>query len=178
MLYRRANINGGTYFFTVNLADRKNTLLLDKIDVLMGEIHKVKKQHPFKLNAMVVLPDHLHAIWTLPPGDHHYAKRWRLIKAGFSRHMPKDERINPSRKLKGERGIWQRRYWEHLIRDNQDFENHVNYIHFNPVKHGYVKRTIEWPYSSFHNYLSKGMLNKDWGNCDDFSVENLFGERK
>ncbi len=143
MQYRRANITGATYFFTVNLANRKNTLLIDEFDQLRIVINKVKKQHPFKLDALVILPDHLHAIWTLPAHDNDFAKRWMLIKAGFSRCIPDDELINKSRQKKGERGIWQRRYWEHLIRDEDDYEKHVNYIHYNPVKHGYVNAAID-----------------------------------
>jgi putative transposase len=140
MQYRRSNTAGGTYFFTVNLQNRQQSLLTNNIDLLRTAIDKVKIAHPFHIDAMVVLPDHLHAIWTLPQGDNDYSKRWQLIKAGFSRGIKNDEYISASRKLKGERGIWQRRYWEHLIRDDADYENHVNYIHFNPVKHGYVNR--------------------------------------
>ena len=120
MRYRRADVAGGTYFFTVNLAERKRTLLVDFIDDLRAVMKKVKKSHPFHIDAMVVLPDHLHAMWTLPVNDANYPMRWSLIKAGFSRRLPKDERRNPSRVAKGERGIWQRRYWEHLIRDVTD----------------------------------------------------------
>ncbi len=110
--YRRADVKGGTYFFTINLAQRHKTLLTDEIDILRLVINKVKKQHPFQLNAMVVLPDHLHALLTLPLDDKDYSTRWGLIKSGFSRQLPKDERINRSRKGKGERGIWQRRFWD------------------------------------------------------------------
>ena len=117
MRYRRSDVTGGTYFFTVNLADRKNTLLIDEIDKLKFIINKVKNNNPFNLDALVVLPEHLHAIITLPIDDKGYAKRWMLIKSGFSRQIPKHERINKSRIKKGERGIWQRRYWEHLIRN-------------------------------------------------------------
>jgi len=143
MQYRRADVKGGTYFFTVNLAERNKTLLVDEFDQLRMVINKVKKRHPFYLDAMVVLPDHLHMLMTLPENDNDFAKRWTLIKSGFSRLLPKTERINKSRQSKGERGIWQRRYWEHLIRDDKDYERHVDYIHYNPVKHGYVKRPID-----------------------------------
>ena len=166
MKYRRADVHGGTYFFTVNLADRKNTLLVDEIDILRATINKVKKQHPFKLDAMVVLPEHLHALWTLPTNDNDFAKRWMLIKAGFSRQLPKRERISDSRKNKGERGLWQRRYWEHLIRDETDFARHVDYIHYNPVKHGYVTRAVDWPLSTIHQYVAEGLLDDNWG-CDE-----------
>jgi len=177
MRYRRADIKGGTYFFTVNLAERNKTLLVDEIDKLRNSINKVKKQHPFKLDAMVIMPEHLHALMTLPPGDNDYAMRWMLIKAGFSRQLPKGERVNQSRKTKGERGIWQRRHWEHLICDDNDFEKHVDYIHYNPVKHGYVKSMVDWPYSTFHDYVTKGIINASWageGICDN---NKSFGER-
>lgn len=177
MRYRRADVKGGTYFFTVNLANRKRTLLVDEFEILRLVINNVKKQHPFQLDAMVVLPEHLHAILTLPVGDNDFAKRWMLIKTGFPRQLPKLERINDSRKSKGERGIWQRRYWEHVIRDELDFEKHVNYIHYNPVKHGYVKRAIDWPNSTIHEYIRKGILNKNWA-YEESDDESKFGEMK
>jgi len=162
MQYRRARIAGGTYFFTVNLAERNLKLLVENVDLLREVVQKVKLAHPFYIDAMVILPEHLHAIWTLPEGDTDYDTRWMLIKAGFSRKIPKVERINKSRLLKGERGIWQRRFWEHMIRDDRDFEKHVDYIHFNPVKHQLVKHVIDWPYSSFHRYVRDGIYTKDW----------------
>ncbi len=178
MRYRRANVKGGTYFFTVNLAERNKTLLIDEIDKLRVAINKVKKQHPFKLDAMVIMPDHLHALMTLPINDNDYATRWMLIKAGFSRQLPKLEKIDNSRKTKGERGIWQRRYWEHLIRDDNDFEKHVDYIHYNPVKHGYVKFAVDWPYSTIHDYISRGIINASWGGINDNETPAAYGERK
>lgn len=177
MRYRRSDVAGGTYFFTVNLAERQNTLLVDEINKLRGIMNKVKRQHPFKIDAMVVLPDHLHVMWTLPINDNDFVTRWMLIKSGFSRQIPKSERINQSRQIKGERGIWQRRYWEHLIRDEDDFENHVNYIHYNPVKHGHVERAVDWPYSSIHEYIAKDLLGRDWGNGGTDVKGDGFGER-
>ena len=177
MRYRRADIKGGTYFFTVNLADRKNTLLVDEIEILRIVISMVKKQHPFQLDAMVVLPEHLHALLTLPENDKDFATRWMLIKAGFSRQLPKLEQINDSRKSKGERGIWQRRYWEHLIRDEKDFERHVDYIHYNPVKHSHVKRAVDWPYSTIHEYIMQGLLDRNWG-YDNNDNGMAFGETR
>ncbi len=150
MYYRRARTAGGVYFFTVNLAERARTLLVDHIALLKIAIQKVKARYPFHIDALVILPDHLHAIWTLPEGDGNYSTRWALIKAGFSRCLPKDELRSQSRIIKGERGIWQRRYWEHQIQNEEDYAHHVNYCHFNPVKHGYVKHPSEWPYSTFH----------------------------
>ncbi len=177
MRYRRTDTKGGSYFFTVNLAERRNRLLVDEIDKLRNTMNRVKHQHPYKLDAMVVLPDHLHAIWTLPVDDNDYARRWMLIKAGFSRQIPQRERINDSRKAKGERGIWQRRYWEHLIRDERDYERHVDYIHYNPVKHGYVERAVDWPYSSIHQYIKRGDISKNWGFGDWHGDDGAFGER-
>jgi len=176
MQYRRADVTGGTYFFTVNLSERKRTLLVDYIDELRNIVKKVKTSHPFHIDAMVVLPDHLHAMWTLPKGDANYPMRWSLIKAGFSRGIPKDERRNSSRIAKGERGIWQRRYWEHLIRDDRDYENHMNYIHYNPVKHGLVKNVKDWPHSTFHRYVREGVYNKNWAGNGIVTIENEFGE--
>ena len=176
MRYRRADDKGGTYFFTVNLADRNTSLLIDEIDTLRSVINKVKKQHPFKLDAMVILPEHLHAVFTLPPDDNDFATRWMLIKAGFSRQLPKREKISNSRKRKGERGIWQRRFWEHLIRDELDFERHVDYIHYNPVKHGYVKQAVDWPYSTIHKYIEQGVLDENWGGRYDDRDNTAFGE--
>ena len=174
MRYRRANVAGGTYFFTVNLAERKRTLLVEHVDVLRTVIQKVKARHPFHIDAMVVLPDHLHALWTLPEGDCDYPTRWMLIKAGFSRQLPKGELPSESRRAKGERGIWQRRYWEHLIRDDRDFERHADYIHYNPVKHGYVKRVVDWPFSTFHREVKRGNYPSNW--AGGFEAELETGE--
>ena len=158
-----------TYFFTVNLAERNRTLLTERIDTLREAFCVVKDAHPFKIDAMVILPDHLHTIWTLPNGDHDFSQRWRQIKSAFSREIAKEERISQSRLRKQERGIWQRRFWEHVFRDEEDFNRHVDYIHINPVKHGYVKKVADWPYSSFHQYVRLGILPVDWagiGNCE------------
>ncbi|MCD4483578.1 transposase [Chromobacterium vaccinii] len=162
MQYRRSIAGGGTWFFTVNLADRRQDYLNRHIDVLRQVVRQVRDRHPFEIVAMVVLPDHFHAVWTLPEGDADYATRMALIKAGFSRNLPKVERIRESRERKRERGIWQRRYWEHQIRDAADLQAHVDYIHYNPVKHGHVERVVEWPYSSFHRYVRHGWLPGDW----------------
>ena len=163
MRYRRATVAGGTYFFTVNLAERRRTILVDEVETLRMVIREVKQRHPFHIDAMIILPDHLHAVWTLPVGDHDFATRWMLIKAGFSRRIAAGERRNPSRASKGERGIWQRRYWEHLVRDDGDYARHVDYVHFNPVKHGHVTRAADWPYSSIHRYIASGVITPDWG---------------
>ena len=124
----------------------------------------------------MVLPDHLHAIWTLPDGDADFAVRWRLIKSAFSRSLPPSERIPESRRAKGERGIWQRRYWEHTLREEEDFTRHAEYIHHNPVKHGYVARVMDWPHSSFHRMMRLGIYPIDWGG-DTREIETNYGER-
>jgi len=174
MRYRRTLIPGASYFFTVDLADRSSRLLVDRIADLREVVRDVRHAHPFTIVAWVVLPEHLHAVWTLPEGDAEYATRWGLIKADFSRRIPKDERIRASRARKGERGIWQRRFWEHLIRDDRDLTRHVDYIHYNPVKHGYVERAVDWPYSTFHRDLRRGHVTADWGVREDAVVD--FGE--
>ena len=162
MRYRRVLESGACYFFTVNLEDRTQSLLVEHIELLRRVYFKVIKKHPVKTVAIVIMPDHLHAIWQLPKDDNNYATRWRLIKSGFSRELPQTEFCNNSRVVKGERGIWQRRYWEHKIRDEQDLENHINYIHYNPVKHKYVAKVNEWPFSSFHRYVKESKLSSDW----------------
>ncbi|MBD9437445.1 transposase [Pseudoxanthomonas sp. PXM03] len=172
--YRRTLIPGATYFFTVNLADRRETLLVDHIDLLRDAFRYVRRRHPFDIDAMVVLPDHLHAILTLPSGDADFPLRWRLIKTWFSRHLPHGEHRRASRINEGERGIWQRRYWEHLIRDEADFARHVDYIHWNPVKHGHVARDVDWPYSTFHRFVQDGVLTENWACAEN---DAGFGER-
>jgi putative transposase len=177
MQYRRSNLPGGTYFFTVNLAERKRRLLIEQIEILRRVASEVKKRHPFLIDGFVILPDHLHAMWTMPPGDADYPLRWMLIKAGFSRRLKINERRSASRIDKGERGIWQRRYWEHTIRDMDDYRRHLDYIHYNPVKHGYVSRAADWPNSSIHRYIETGMIDCDWaGHKADFP-ESGYGER-
>jgi putative transposase len=162
--YRRAWLPGGTWFFTVNLADRReNRLLVERIDLLRAAFRSVQLRYPLRLEAVVILPDHLHCIWTLPPGDTDFSSRWGLIKGRFSRGIDKGERISQSRSKRRERGIWQRRFWEHLIRDNEDFNRHVDYIHWNPVKHGWVRCVADWPHSSFHDYVRRSLYPENWG---------------
>ena len=175
MDYRRSRAAGGTFFFTVNLNDRTTTLLVDHIGSLRQAIRQVKAQHPFDILGMVVLPDHLHALWRLPDDDGDYPLRWSLIKAAFSRQLPPLETVNLSRRLKRERGVWQRRYWEHRIRDEQDLQHHLDYLHFNPVKHGHARSAVEWPYSSIHRYVRAGVLPADWAGQHD--EEWAVGER-
>ena len=174
--YRRNFIPGGSFFFTVNLAERRSHVLTEHIGALRAAFRETKANHPFNIEAIVVLPDHLHAIWSLPEGDADFSPRWRLIKSRFSHALPKGERISASRRSKSERGIWQRRYWEHTLRDEGDFARHVDYIHFNPVKHGHVARVTDWPHSSFHRMTRLGVYQVDWaGHTRNADAE--FGER-
>jgi len=173
--YSRARIEGGVFFFTVALADRSSDLLVRHVDCLRQVYRSVEKWYPFETIAICILPDHVHAVWSLPDGDPNFSLRWRLIKSGFSRPLASDERRTSSKIAKREKGIWQRRYWEHAIRDERDLERHVDYIHFNPVKHGYVSRVCDWPHSSFHRYVARGLLPPDW--CSDVGESTgNFGE--
>lgn len=162
MRYRRAQVPGGTYFFTVCLADRTQDLLTAHIDILRQSMRQVRVDHPFDILAIVVLPDHLHCLWQLPVGDRDYPTRWALIKSGFSRQLPCGETISLSRHLKRERGIWQRRFWEHCISDEEDLQRHVDYIHYNPVKHGHAARPVDWSFSSIHRAIRLGQVPADW----------------
>jgi putative transposase len=174
--YRRAKIEGGVFFFTVTLADRASGLLVLEIDRLRRAYREAKAKQPFETEAICILPDHLHALWSLPPGDSDFASRWMRIKASFSRGLPASASRSVSKVAKREKGIWQRRYWEHVIRDDADFERHVDYIHFNPVKHGFVSRVSDWPHSSFHRYVERGILSADWGG-DVVDPTGQFGEQ-
>jgi putative transposase len=145
--YRRASVPGGCWFFTVNLLERRQTLLVDHVADLRAAIAATRETYPFIIDAFVVLPDHLHTIWSLPPGDSDFSTRWRLIKNRFARALPKVEHLSAVRADRGERGIWQRRFWEHLIRDETDYERHVEYCYINPLKHGLATRVSDWPYS-------------------------------
>ena len=147
--YRRLYIPGGTYFFTVNLADRGRSVLVDEIGLLRAVYASVHQEHPIKCDAMVILPDHIHAVWTLPEGDGDFSVRWKKIKGRFSRHCDAVGAPSQSQMRRGEKGIWQRRFWEHAIRDADDYQAHMDYCYWNPVKHGLVKAPQDWPYSSF-----------------------------
>ncbi|MEN8260368.1 MAG: transposase [Pseudomonadota bacterium] len=139
-----------------------NDLLIRHIDDLREAFRQTRRSHPFLIEAVVIMPDHLHCLWRLPVNDDDFPPRWRLIKARFSRRIDSGEHISQSRRCKGERGVWQRRYWEHVMRDEQDYERHMDYIHFNPVKHGYVNFERDWPYSSFHRWVQRGVYPGDW----------------
>ena len=173
--YRRAKIEGGVFFFTVTLADRSSDLLIQQIDRLRRVYSSAQERNPFETIAICVLPDHLHAVWEMPDGDANFSLRWSLIKAGFSRGLPLDAARSASKLARRERGLWQRRYWEHAIRDDRDLERHVDYVHFNPVKHGYVSKVADWPYSTFHRYVERGVLPPDWGG-DIREISGSFGE--
>ena len=146
--YRRPKLTNVPIFFTVTLADRNSDLLVREIDLLRQAVRLTKAERPFEIDAWVVLPDHLHCIWRLPGDDTDYPTRWRLIKSRFSREVPLGQ-VRRSHVKRQERGVWQRRYWEHHIRDEADFAAHVQYCRLNPVKHGLVERPEDWVFSSF-----------------------------
>lgn len=174
VFYRRNFISGGTYCFTVARTDRKRDGLVRHINLLRLAFRRAKRERPFTIDAIVVLPEHLHCVWTLPPGDADYSHCWRLIKARLSKDLllacaP----IHQS--AKGEYNVWQRRFWEHTVRDEADLLSHVDYIHYNLVKHGLVTRVSDWPYSSFHRFVRMGWLSADWADDPNLS-EGMTGE--
>ena len=173
--YRRNRVPGGTYFFTVTLRDRRATTLSEYIDALRAAFRETLLERPFVMDAMVVLPDHLHAVWTLPQEDVDYAGRWRSIKSRFTRALVKSD-VELVRNVKGEYDLWQRRYWEHTIRDDVDLARHVDCIHFNLVKHGLVEQVRDWPYSSFHLFVRRGLCAADWAGVDMKSENGGYGE--
>ncbi len=172
--YRRNRIPGGTYFFTVTLKDRKSSLLIEHIDSLRQSFKYTQTKYPFSVDAIVILPDHIHAIWTLPENDNDYPRRWQATKSKFTQSIRK-EGVPLSKNQKGEYTLWQRRYWEHTIRDEKDRSQHTDYIHFNPVKHGLTKQVKDWPYSSFHSYVKKGILENNWAEVVEENIA-CFGE--
>jgi putative transposase len=174
--YRRNYVPGGTYFFTVTLADRTSSHLVHHVNTLRMAFRIARRERPFAIEAIVILPDHLHAIWTLPPDDADFAGRWRRIKAHFTRRLV-DASVPVKRHPNGEYALWQRRFWEHTIRNELDYERHVDYVHFNPVKHRLVSRTRDWPYSSFHIYVKRGLKPADWGGYVEDPMMD-FGERR
>ncbi len=166
MRYRRAKTPGSTYFFTVVTYQRQRIFQdADAVAVLRAAFGDVKASLPFEIDAIALLPDHLHCILTLPEGDADFSTRWRLIKGKFSRRCPMryQRGQSESRRRKGEKAVWQRRFWEHQIRDETDFARHVDYIHYNPVRHGLVDAPKDWPYSSFHRAVRQGIYPIDWG---------------
>lgn len=194
--YRRAAIEGGTYFFTVVTHNRQPLLTEVWVRKALREgIQEVRQSLPFIIEGWVLLPDHLHAIWTLPDGDPNYQARWAIIKRTVTRRFTdllanvredlvrkthptfSGNKISTSRQKRQEGGFWQRRFWEHLIRDDDDLQRHMDYLHWNPVKHGYVKTPLEWPYSTFHRLVAQGIYPSDWGGgaANEYSADN-FGE--
>jgi putative transposase len=172
--YRRNFIPGGTYFFTVALADRRSKALVDHVGMLRSAFRLARRDRPFSIDAITVLPEHLHAILTLPANDTDFPGRWRRIKGHFSNALL-EAGLDLKRRPNGELALWQRRFWEHTIRDECDFAQHVDYIHFNPVKHGWVQRVRDWPHSSFHRYVREGLLPEDWAG-DAGQNERALGE--
>jgi len=160
--YRRNRVPGATYFFTANLQDRRASILTTHITHLRNAIRLTKTRHPFHIDAWVILPNHTHALWTLPSGDADFSTRWQSIKAHFTRALPATEPRTPTQTRRADRAIWQRRFWEHTIRDDADYAAHIDYIHFNPVKHGLIEHVADWPHSTFHQYVRRGLYPADW----------------
>jgi len=165
-VYRRWRVPGGTYFLTVNLLERRSDLLVRHVDALRDAVRRTRRERPFHIDAWVVLPEHMHCIITLPEGDADFSNRIKAIKIRFVRAIPATERRSRTRVARGERGIWQRRFWEHAIRGEVDYVRHMDYVHFNPVKHGHVTFARNWPYSTFHRLVKAGLYPPDWGAGD------------
>jgi len=174
--YRRVRVVNSSYFFTVNLRNRQSKILTQHIDLLRKSFIETRIKYPFTIDAVVILPEHIHTIWTLPPNDDNYPTRWQLLKSLFTRKLVKVG-INLNKSPKGEYNLWQRRYWEHVIRDEADMQRHIEYIHYNPVKHGLVEQVKDWPHSSFHRYVEAGLVELDWGLTFQEHTEQKFGER-
>jgi putative transposase len=174
--YRRNFLPRGTFFFTVTLDDRSSSALTDHVGLLRAAFRGTRNLRPFAIDAIVILPDHLHAIWTLPEGDADFSDRWRRIKGAFTRGVVATG-VSVARSRRGEYALWQRRFWEHTIRDERDFERCADYIHFNPVKHGLVSSPVAWPFSSLHRYVRAGVLPRDWGGDGRADNAANFGER-
>jgi len=174
--YRRNFLPGGTFFFMVALANRRASILIDHVDLLRAAFRITRKERPFSIDAIVILPEHLHAMFTLPVEDSDFPGRWRRIKSLFTRHVvPRG--FPAARNSRGEYQLWQRRFWEHTIRNETDFERHADYVHYNPVKHGLVSEVRGWRHSSFHRYVREGILPSDWGGKLMFPAKG-FGEPK
>lgn len=168
MQYRRARVKGGTYFFTVVTHKRQHILTAEEnIKILRDGFQYVMDNHPFGMDAHVILPNHIHCIWTLPNNDQDFSTRWRLIKSYFTRHF---------KGVSSEASPWQKKFWEHVIRDEKDMTNHVEYIHYNPVKHGLVQAPAHWPLSSIHRYINKGLYSADWGSSESLFWDDRVGK--
>ncbi len=179
--YRRADVEGATYFFTV-VTHKRQRFLCDKFvrASLRNAIYETKRNYPFEIDAWVLMPDHLHCIWILPAGDGDCGIRWANIKRFVSKEcrglLYCDDLMTDSRRKRNESSLWQRRFWEHFIRDQNDLNRYRDYIHWNPVKHGYVKRVIDWEYSTFHRFVKSGLYDSEWGDNTDFNNSSTFGE--
>jgi putative transposase len=171
--YRRNLIPGASFFFTVVLADRRSSALTDNIAALREAFRKVRSERPFEIDAIVILPEHLHTILTLPDGDADFPRRWHRIKTVFTQRLLAGGVTLSARDSTG-RLLWQRRFWEHTIRDDADHGRHVDYIHDNPVKHGLVANPADWPHSSLHRFIRQGVLPADWGGAS--GNDGDFGE--
>ena len=171
--YRRLRCPGGSYFFTLALADRGAAHLTRHISDLRCAYAQTLADHPVRTDAIVVLPDHLHAVWTLPPGDSDFSTRWRLIKSRFARRTGLFGPRSASKRAKAERGVWQRRFWEHAIRDEADMTLHLRYCWLNPVKHGLADRAAQWPWSSIHRDIKRGYVDPE---IAGFAPDGTFGE--
>ena len=179
--YRRADARGGTYFFTVVTYRRQKILCDENVRLaLRNGIRNVQQKHPFTINAWVLLPDHLHCIWTLPPGDANFGIRWAMIKRFVTKQcasaLQRDDWMNASKRKRNESTLWQRRFWEHQIRDDRDYENHMDYLYFNPVKHGLVQCVKDWPYSTFHRDVVAGVYDENWATEGVGMIDDEFGE--
>jgi putative transposase len=173
--YKRAYVNGGIYFFTVVTHHRVPVFCDDeKCAYLKRCFNDIARLYPFDTEAIVVLPDHIHTIWTLPENDDDFSNRWMLVKKQFSTHYSgmNTRLINHSMSKKREQGIWQRRFWEHLIRNEEDFQLHCDYIHYNPVKHGLVSSPGLWEHSSFKQFVKKGYYPSNWGMMEPLKLHN------
>ena len=165
--YQRARVPGGCFFFT-QVTDRRASLFQDAAarSLLASALRRCRMRWPFALTAIVLLPDHLHTIWTLPPGDEDFSTRWAWLKKEFTKAWlaigGSEQRISRGRRAERRRGVWQPRFWEHTIQDEVDFERHFDYIHYNPVKHGLVRTPCEWPWSSFHRWVRRGVYPPNW----------------
>ena len=170
MHYRRAKIAGASYFFTVVTHERRPIFTnAETVAPFEAGLSRIKARHPFGIDTFVILPDHIHAIWALPDGDADYSTRWRLIKEAFTKPFVRAHELterNASRRTKNEQTVWQRRFWEHVIRSEADYAAHVDYIHYNPVRHGLVATARDWPYSSFSAWVERGVYQPHWGSND------------
>lgn len=176
MNYKRLYLPGQCYFFTVVTYRRQPLFKCKKnIEMLRLAFRETKAAYPFEIDAMVVLPDHLHCLWRLPKTDSDYSTRWRVIKSRFTRRAPDELKFcnNPSRSSKGERPIWQRRFWEHAIRNEDDYQKHLDYIHYNPVKHGLCAMARDWPYSSFSKFAARGYYDVRWGMSENHDFKDV-----